>query len=140
MSFVEIAGAFGLGAIAVKLLDILWLRRVLSQSEKARWLREQRLRVYSGLASELLSMGRAHGTREDVFRAYSFVAEALLLVEDDGLAARLDQFFTHLSNLYKKGTMEKPDVPEEELEAAYAFVFSQSRSLVVELRKSLRRS
>ena len=140
MSFVEIAGAIGLGALITKFLDILWLQRVFHMNEKKRWLREQRMRVYSGLASEIMSMGRSRGTREDAFKAYSFVAEALLLVEDDSLAQRLEQFFTHLSNLYKKGIMERPDVTEKEFEAAYKFVYDNSRQLVSELRRSLQKS
>lgn len=139
ITFLEFAGAVGLGGLLVKILDIMWLHKVLEKSERKKWLREQRLRVYSELSKELMALGKHYGTREDPFKAYSFVAEAILLVDDDELGKRLEQFFTHISNLYKKGMMEKPDVTEKELEDAYNYVFHNSRSLVAELRKSLQK-
>jgi len=138
--FIKFAAAVGLGGLLVKILDIIWLQKNLENSEQKKWLREQRLRVYSELSKELMALGKHYGTREDPFKGYSFVGEALLLVDDEKLGKQLEQFFTQLSNLYKKCSMEKPDVPEKELDEAYEIVFQNSRNLVVELRKSLQRA
>jgi len=135
----KLAAAFGFGGFLIKILDIVWLQKVIQINERKKWLREQRLRVYAELSKELMALGRHYGTREDAFMAYSFIAEALLLVDDENLGKRLEQFFTHLSNLYKKLKMESPDVSEQELENAYAFILQNSRSLVIELRKSLQK-
>lgn len=137
MTFLELASAVGLGALLTKILDIVWLQRALQQSEKAKWLREQRLRVYSKVITEVMSLGQLHGTREDLFSAHAFFSEAILLTEDEALAKKLEDFFTFLPNLYKKATMDKSNVPQEELEHAYQMVVRLKNELQVELRRSL---
>ncbi|NOS97344.1 MAG: hypothetical protein HOP25_02590 [Methylotenera sp.] len=136
-SWVAVISAVGLGGLIAKVLDIVWLQKTLQNIENKKWLREQRLRVYSKLATEIMSLGKAHATREDFFTSQAFVAEALLLVENKALAEKLEKYFTYIPNLYSKGVMEKSDVPEEELEGAYAYLQKLSKELMVDLRKSL---
>jgi hypothetical protein len=55
LHWIALFGAFGVGAIVVKLLDVLWLQRVVSESERRRWLRAEKLRAYSALARDLVA-------------------------------------------------------------------------------------
>ncbi|HBS80452.1 hypothetical protein [Alloalcanivorax sp.] len=140
MDWVQIVSAVGVGALLTKLLDIVWLQRSIRESEKRKWLREQRLRVYSTLAAEVLSMGKSMESREDVFVGYSLAAEAMLLAGDEKLANDIEHFFTMLANIFGEGRKADNDPArrsEEDLEGAYQVVVRESRRLVKELRASL---
>lgn len=140
MEWIELAGAVGVGAIATKLLDIVWLQRSLRESERRKWLRERKLEVYSDLSAELLSLGKNSDLRNDAFKGYALASKAILLTEDDKLANEIERFFTWLANMFKEAAMpiDSPDKkPEEELEGAYEQLYKESRRLVKELRKSL---
>lgn len=132
--------AVGIGALLTKVLDIVWLQRSVREAEKRKWLREQRLRVYSRLSEEMLSMGKNRNVREDAFSGYALAAETMLLVDDDQLANDIEHFFTMLSNIFSEG--RKPDddpskKSQEDLESAYVVVVGESRRLVKKLRESL---
>ena len=140
MDWIQIISAVGIGALLTKVLDIVWLQRALRESEKQKWLREQRLRVYSELAAEILSMGKSMESREDAFSGYALAAEAVLLVDDHNLANDIEHFFTMLANIFEEGRKADNDPTkksEEELEGAYQVVIRESRRLVKELRVSL---
>ena len=140
MDWLQLISAIGIGALLTKILDIVWLQRSLQASEKKRWLREQRLRVYSKLAEEILSLGKNKGVRTDVFLGYSLAAEATLLVDNEKLAYDIEAFFTKLSNLFSEASKAHDDPSkkdDDELEGAYQLVYQESRRLVIELRKSI---
>ncbi len=140
MDWVQIISAVGIGALLTKVLDIVWLQSAIRESEKRKWLREQRLRVYSKVSEEILSMGNNMNTREDAFASYALAAEAMLLVENEKLANDIECFFTKLSNLFSEVTKADSDPTkksDEHLEGAYQAVLKESRRLVKELRKSL---
>jgi hypothetical protein len=142
MDWLQVISAVGIGALLTKILDIVWLQRAVRESDKKKWIREQRLRVYSKLAEEILSLGRSKGTRENAFSAYALVAEAVLLVEDAELANDLENFFTFLTNLYSEGLKTDDDPtkkPDDELEEVYETLVLESRRLVKELRICLHR-
>ncbi|EGR2417003.1 hypothetical protein DYB90_17830 [Vibrio cholerae] len=142
LNWYELLTAASFGAIAVKLLDILWMQRVIHKSDKQKWLREQRLKAYSKLATEILSLGREFQTREDVFKGYALAAEAILLTDDKKLADKIETYFTMLSNLYAEALRDPSDPlkkSDSQLDGAYAFVIKDSRELVDDLRKSLNR-
>ena len=65
MNWVELLAAVGIGAIVVKMLDVLWLQRLLQESERKRWLRDQRHSAYSKLAKELISESYWSGAIEE---------------------------------------------------------------------------
>jgi hypothetical protein len=140
MEWIKFTGAVGIGAIATKLLDIVWLQRSLRESERRKWLRERKLEVYSELSAELLSLGRKSDLRNDAFEGYALASKAILLTEDDELAHDIERFFTWLANLFKEAA-RPTDLPgkrpEEVLEGAYEQLYKESRRLVKELRKSL---
>ena len=140
MDWLQIISAVGIGALMTKVLDIVWLQRSIRETEKKKWLRDQRLRVYSKLSEEMFSMGKSFNTREDAFAGYALAAEAILLSDDDKLAADIEHFFTMLSNIYAEGSKADGDPTkktEDHLEGAYNIVVTESRRLVKELRKSL---
>ena len=140
MEWIKFAGAVGVGAIATKLLDIVWLQNSLRESERRKWLREKRFEVYSDLTSELLSLGKNSDLRDDAFEGYALASKAILLTDDDKLANDIEMFFTWLSNLFREATIPdaSPDKKaEDELEGAYQKLYKESRRLVMELRKSL---
>ena len=138
MTWYQILSIFGLGALTIKILDILWLQRVLQRAEKKKWLREQRLRAYSNIAKEILSMGKATGTREDAFIGYALAAEAMLLTDNPKLSKQIELHFTKVSNLYKE-SIKSPDDPnrKHELEGAYNIIITESRELIEALRQSI---
>lgn len=122
------------------MLDIVWLQRTMREAEKRKWFREQRLRVYTKLAEEILSLGKNFGTREDAFSGYALASEAILLAPDDKLANEIECFFTMLANLFSESCKEVNDSTkrsEEHLNGAYEVVVAESRRLVKELRRSL---
>jgi len=141
LNLLAVAGVgAGIGAIAIKLLDIVWLQRTLRESERRKWLRERRFEVYSELVTELLSLGRNKDLRDDPFVGYALASKAVVLTDDDKLAGDIERFFTWLSNLFKEAAvpMDSPNKkPAEELEGAYKKLYEESRRLVTELRKSL---
>lgn len=140
MSWEALIGAAGVGAIATKLLDILWLQRMIRSAERVSWLRDKRLEAYSELCAELLSLGKNSDLRNDAFEGYALATEAILLTDDDTLAEEIELFFTHLSNLFSEAAKPENDSsrrPEKELEGAYHVVYKNSRRLVKKLRASL---
>lgn len=140
MNWIQLISAVGVGALITKLMDVLWLQKVVHQNEHKKWLREQRLEAYSELTEELLSLGKKQGTREDPFKGYALVAKTTLLVEDERLAIELEEFFTNVSNLFTEAIKRDDDPtkkPESELNAAYDIVLAKSRRLVNMLRASI---
>jgi hypothetical protein len=140
MSWLELLGSGAVGGILVKAVDTLWLQKVLQSAEKRKWFREQRLKAYSDLATELLTLGRRSDLRNDAFRGYEIASEAILLTEDDKLASEIEEFFTWLANLFREAAVpdgHKNKKPEAELEGAYRILHEKSRHLVKQLRKCL---
>lgn len=140
MDWLQLISAVGIGALLTKVLDIVWLQRTMREAEKRKWFREQRLRVYTKLAEEILSLGKSIGAREDAFSGYALAAEAILLVPDDKLANEIEEFFTMLANIFSESIKADDDStkrPEDHLEGAYQIVIKESRRLVKELRRSL---
>lgn len=141
-ALISVVGAMAgaIGVVLTKVLDIVWLQRILRGTENRKWFREQRLRVYTKLAEDLLSMGTNMDARENAFSGYALAAEAMLLVPEDKLANEIEHFFTMLSNIFSEGRKADDDPTkrsEEHLEGAYQIVLKESRRLVKELRRSL---
>lgn len=140
MNWVQLLSAIGFGALLTKLMDVLWLQKIVRENEYKKWLRDKKLEAYSELTQEILSMGTRYNTREDPYKGYALTAKAALLVEDENLALELEEYFTNVSNLYTEGCRSEDDPakkPEEELDIAYNVVLDKSRGLVSKLRQSL---
>lgn len=149
MDWIQLFGAVGLGAIVTKLLDVLWLQRVLKQNEQSKWLRERRFAAYSVLAKELVSHGLWSGTTSQT-TADGLAAEAMLLADDELLANRIDKYFRDIAEsklrLSRMGSVETYADPEKrrELENANRNEFlrlqGEAGALVSELRRRLLRN
>jgi len=85
-------------------------------------------------------LGQCRESRENAFNGYALASEAILLVENEELAFRIEKFFTMITNLYMEALKEENDPSkktENHLEGAYEIVVKESKNLVLELRKSL---
>lgn len=143
MDWPALLGSGAIGALLIKIVDTLWLQRVLQSAEKRKWLREKRLKAYSSLTLELLTLGRNSDLRDDAFKGYAIASEAILLTTDKELAEEIEEFFTWLANLFREASI--PDghsdrKSEDELEGAYGLLYEKSRHLVAQLRKCLHAS
>ncbi|EIU1669089.1 hypothetical protein [Pseudomonas aeruginosa] len=139
MDWPTLLGSGAIGALLTKIVDTLWLQKVLQSAEKRKWLREKRLKAYSDLISELLTLGRKSDLRDDAFRGYAIASEAILLTSDDRLAAEIEEFFTWQANLFKEASIPETHnkKPEAELEKAYNMLYIKSRHLATQLRRQL---
>jgi hypothetical protein len=52
MQWVPLISAFGLGALLTKLLDIVWLQRLIAFQQHQAWLRSQRLESFTEVVRE----------------------------------------------------------------------------------------
>lgn len=88
MDWIPLLGAVGIGAIATKILDVLWLQRVMQSAERTKWLREQRIKAYGALAREFATsdLGRDPRIRTGIH-------ECLLVTEDSVLQGQLMNYF-----------------------------------------------
>lgn len=141
MDWPTLLGSGAIGALLTKIVDTLWLQKVLQSAEKRKWLREKRLKAYSDLISELLTLGRKSDLRDDAFKGYAIASEAILLTSDDRLAAEIEEFFTWQANLFKEASIPETHdkKPEAELEEAYNRLYIKSRYLATQLRRQLHR-
>lgn len=139
MDWPALLGSGAIGALLIKIVDTLWLHKVLQSAEKRKWLREKRLKAYSDLISELLTLGRKSDLRDDAFKGYGIASEAILLTSDDRLVAEIEEFFTWQANLFKEASIPETHdkKPETELEEAYNMLYTKSRYLATQLRRQL---
>jgi len=136
MKWIEIVGviigAFGIGTIITKILDIFWLQKMIEESEKRNWLRDRRLKAFSELSKELLSFGVHKGTFNDPFEAFANAAEAMLLIENKELVKRIEMFILELDEL----STRQVDNEKKEV-SAYHKLSRESREIFDALRTSL---
>ena len=92
MNWIELIGAVGIGAIITKILDVLWLQRLLAQQEKARWLRETKFRALSNLSKLIASWGFHEGKVANLWEFRAAVAEAFLVIENRKLVEEIQTF------------------------------------------------
>ncbi len=84
--------AVGLGAIVVKILDIVWLQRMVRNNEVNKWKRDQKIKAYSKLANDLISQ-QEWGSNDRSPEIYKLLGEIYLLLESQDLVTRLDLFY-----------------------------------------------
>jgi len=102
MDWIQLLGAVGIGAIAAKLLDVLWLQRTIHESEKRKWLRDQRLKAFTSLSKVLLSEGLWYGNVESP-SAMELAAEAVLLLpEDNELVGLIEEYIPDVSDTKRR--------------------------------------
>lgn len=138
MNWVAILGAAGIGAITVKLLDIIWLQRVTHEYQRRNWLRDQRLKAYSALSRELVSFGLHLDKPKSPFESFEVASDAMLLIENEKLIEYVDQFIVKVGKL--NGLLHKDGTSDEELIEAniiYGELIREGRQIIGELRHDL---
>lgn len=142
MEIVQLATAFGFGALAIKILDIIWLQDVLQKSERKKWLRDRRLESYADVLAEILTLGTAIGSRKASYKGIHLSAKAMLLVDDEEFSIEIRQFFIDLERLDKECTSTEAKTPEEEKESSRKYIDLTKRAdaLAEKLRVSLRKT
>src|SRR4051812_690307 len=88
MDWIPLLGAVGIGAIATKVLDVLWLQRVMQSAERTKWLREQRIKAYGALAKEFTTSDMSRDAR-----IRTGIHECLLVTDDSVLQSQLLNYF-----------------------------------------------
>ncbi len=120
-------GAVGVGAIVAKVMEAAWLSKVTERAALKSWLRDRRLEAYSAAAQEFLSFGLTRPKPDDPFEAYSSIARAMLLVDDEALAKRMDQFIAQVDRLRT----------QQHGEQLYAALVAEAREIVSKMREAL---
>ena len=134
MNWIQLLGAVGIGAIVVKLLDIFWLQQLVQENEHLKWLKEKRFQTFTTLSKELISFG-LHGEKlKGPFETFATVADALLLIEDNDLIDRIDQFLVKLEKMNRSINNNEDKKTAEHL---YQDLTNESRKLIKELRNIL---
>jgi hypothetical protein len=135
MNWLQLFGAIGLGAILVKLLDIIWLQSVLQEHHRRNWLRDKRYEAFSSLSKEFISLG-LHRPGHNTFEQFAIITDAMLLIEDDSLINRLDRFIVKLDHFNDLTDKTKPE-DKEKSESLYYELNNEARLIIKELRSVL---
>lgn len=138
MDLIQLASAVGVGALLTKVLDIIWLQKVTREAERRKWLRDQRLKVFSELSKEALTFGLHKKDQDNAFRTLAISAEAMLLIPDAKLAERIDSFSIALFNF--NDSIEKINegkAAEGSNRAEYDRLWNEARDIVADLRSFL---
>jgi len=134
MTFIQFIAAIGIGAILVKLLDILWLQKLIREKEHTTWLRDKRLVAYSELSKVFISLGFHRKAFKNPFEIFAIAADAMLLIEDDVLIGRIDKFIVKLDEMVQM-TDERGD--EAKINKIYADLTQEGREIMKQLRDQL---
>ncbi|WP_375320631.1 hypothetical protein [Aliivibrio logei] len=140
MDWIQLLGAVGVGALITKVIDVVWLQKVLRDNERQKWLRDKKLDAFEAMTKEILSLGRASDIHLDPFKGYALSARTILLVDNDEFIDEIDDFVNGTFNLkkeYDKYQIGESDKEYSELEGAFEQLAKDSRVLVKKLRKSL---
>jgi hypothetical protein len=135
-AILQFLSAVGVGALAVKLMDVLWLQRVLQKHEQRSWLRDKRLAAYSRLAGQLMSLGLCGIRAPNPFEWFGSASEAMLLMDNDALVDRIDRYIVDLDQLYHRGDDKSPESCKQ-MESLYVALTKEARLIVKELRNEL---
>ena len=133
MDPVALISGIGLGAIGAKLLDIFWLQDKVNRQQHTQWLRDKRLEAFSDVTKEFITFG-LHGKEiRGPFESYGAISKALLLIDDEGLVERIDQFVVKMERMNRL-TDEKKQV---EAQTLYEQLTGEARAITGTLRSML---
>ena len=136
METIKLLTAFGLGAIIVKVIDVLWLQPFLARRETRAWIRDKRLEAYTNLTENLLSLGLSEKDETNPFGHYAVAAKAILMTDDDLLSKRIDHYIAKRDKFYRVNDgKEESDKTSDKL---YEEIYKEARDIVDDLKKHLR--
>lgn len=133
INWISFLSAAGFGAIIIKLIDILWLQKVVEIAEHKKWLRNQKIKAFSNLSEALLSLGLGENLKigNNPYEFYSLASATILLLENDELIKRIDQFVIDWDKLVNE------DIKKEKSDLIYNNLLKESKLIVKELRNDL---
>ena len=131
MDWVTLISGLGIGALGVKLLDILWLQNIIHRQASEKWLKDKRLDAFSEVTKEFISFGLHAKVLRSPFESYAAISRALLLIDDDELVSRIDKFVVNMDRLNSYCDEGK----KEEGEKLYLDLVQEARGIAKELRK-----
>ena len=134
INWISLIGAAGIGAIIIKILDIIWLQKVFDSSEHKKWLRDQKMKAFSELSKAILSIGLGENLIENLnnpYEFYSISSKTILLLDNDDLIDEINQFIINWDKLVNE------NLSTEESDMIYKNLLKNSKIIVKELRNDL---
>jgi len=128
-NWIQILGVAGIGAIIIKIIDIVWLQKALEKSEHKKWLRNQKLEVFTELSELLLSIGlsKKQNIDNNPFEFYAVASKSLLLIENEELQKQINCFIVDRDKLINE------KLTETESDELYHILTARSKVVVNEL-------
>lgn len=90
--YLKLLSAVGLGAIIVKIIDIVWLQNLIQNNETKKWKRDKKIIAYSRLVNDLISQ-KEWGNIKRQNEIHELLGEVFLLIENQDLVTRVDSFY-----------------------------------------------
>ncbi len=137
MQWLQLLSAFGIGALCIKLMDILWLQRITQRHEHCTWLRNKRLEAYTNLSKIIISFGLNEAYVNNPFSQFATASEAMLLTYNDALIDRIDKFIVRLDHFHRLSEEAINDEDKRSVENLYNELTKEARLLLKELRNNL---
>ncbi len=138
MDWIPLLGAASFGAIAVKILDIVWLNKLQYEQQRRSWLRDQRYRAYSEIAKELVTFGLHLRNQRSPFESFAVASNAMLLTDNAELRKRIDDFIVKVDRM--NGFVEKGGETEIlQANILYGELMREARVIIDELGNDLRK-
>jgi hypothetical protein len=81
-AWLTLISAIGIGGLLVKVLDIIWLQKITEDQNRKHWLRDEKFKAYSKLTEALISFGFKDDLNKAIFHFRALSASALLLIQD----------------------------------------------------------
>ena len=133
VNWISLIGAAGIGAIIIKILDIVWLQKIYDRSEQKKWLRNQKMKAFSEFSEALLSLGLGENLKigKNPYEFYSLSSVTILLLENDNLVNKIDRFIINWDKLINE------NLSKEESDMIYYNLIKNSKTIVKELRNNL---
>lgn len=133
MQWFQLIAGIGLGTLGAKLFDIFWLQKRVEDEQHRTWLKSMRLEAFTEVVKELVSFGLHDGTTRNGFQSYGAVAKALLLLDDNALIKRIDQFIVDMDRMNSLTDSVK-SVDKVEAERLYLNLVGEAREITKLLR------
>ena len=131
MDIIKFLGAFGFGAVCVKLIDLIWLQPFLEKKEIRSWVRDRKLIAFSKVTENFQSIGLSESD-ECLFKSRAIICEAQLLIGDENLCDRMS---AHVEKRYQLSQMEEET---QECQVLFKEIHDESNEIAVQLKADIR--
>ncbi|HHF3077028.1 hypothetical protein L3X65_17605 [Vibrio diabolicus] len=131
-NFIQLAAAFGVGGLLVKLIDIFVLQPFIVKKELNNWLRDKKLVAYSAAVEDLANMGFKNEGKCP-FEDLGSLSQTLLLVESTELQKLID------SHMFDRAELHDCETGSQKESELFDKVDSNARQIISALRDDLRK-